>query len=69
MDLNRVEQVGLRLGFDATDALEYYLFHGKGEWLGSSRSLKNLATKAACRFRRPLPGRLRRKARVASIGR
>jgi hypothetical protein len=34
MDLNRVEQVGLRLGFDANDALEYYVFRGKGEWLG-----------------------------------
>ena len=34
MDLNRVEQVGLRLGFDANDSLEYYVFRGKGEWLG-----------------------------------
>jgi MoaF N-terminal domain/MoaF C-terminal domain len=34
MDLNRVEQVGLRLGFDAHDTLEYYVFRGKGEWLG-----------------------------------
>ncbi len=34
MDLNRVEQIGVRLGFDASDALEYYVFRGKGEWLG-----------------------------------
>ena len=34
MDLNRVEQIGVRLGFDARDALEYYVFRGKGEWLG-----------------------------------
>lgn len=34
MDLNAIEQVGVRLGFDANDALEYYLFRGKGEWLG-----------------------------------
>ena len=34
MDLNRVEQIGVRLGFDADDALEYYVFRGKGEWLG-----------------------------------
>ena len=34
MDVNRAEQVGVRLGFDADDALEYYVFHGKGEWLG-----------------------------------
>jgi MoaF N-terminal domain/MoaF C-terminal domain len=34
MDLNRVEQIGLRLGFDANDSLEYYVFRGSGEWLG-----------------------------------
>ena len=34
VDLNRVEQAGLRLGFDADDRLEYALFRGKGEWLG-----------------------------------
>ena len=34
MDLNRIEQVGMRLGFNANDALEYYVFLGKGEWLG-----------------------------------
>ncbi len=34
LDLNRVEQVGARLGFDADDALEYYVFRGEGEWLG-----------------------------------
>ena len=34
MDLNRFEQVGMRLGFDADDSLEYYVFRGKGEWLG-----------------------------------
>ncbi|HEY6443275.1 MAG TPA: MoaF N-terminal domain-containing protein [Candidatus Acidoferrales bacterium] len=34
MDLNRIEQVGMRLGFNADDALEYYVFRGKGEWLG-----------------------------------
>lgn len=34
MDLNRIEQIGMRLGFNADDALEYYVFRGKGEWLG-----------------------------------
>jgi len=34
MDLNRIQQAGVRLGFDASDALEYYVFRGKGEWLG-----------------------------------
>jgi hypothetical protein len=34
LDANRAEQVGVRLGFDASDALEYYVFLGHGEWLG-----------------------------------
>jgi len=34
LDLNRVTQAGVRLGFDAADELEYYLFTGQGEWLG-----------------------------------
>jgi hypothetical protein len=34
MDLNRVEQAGLRLGFNADDALEDYMFRGRGQWLG-----------------------------------
>ncbi len=34
MDLNRAEQIGMRLGFNAADALEYYVFRGKGKWLG-----------------------------------
>jgi hypothetical protein len=34
LDPNKAEQVGVRLGFSETDALEYYLFRGRGEWLG-----------------------------------
>lgn len=34
MDLNRIEQAGVRLGFNDNDELEYYVFLGKGEWLG-----------------------------------
>jgi hypothetical protein len=34
LDVNRAEQVGVRLGFDASDSLEYYVFRGSGEWLG-----------------------------------
>ncbi len=34
MDMNRLEQVGLRLGFNGADELEYYMFRGTGEWLG-----------------------------------
>ncbi|HZJ32618.1 MAG TPA: MoaF N-terminal domain-containing protein [Vicinamibacterales bacterium] len=34
LDPNRVEQVGMRLGFDDADALEYSMFRGNGEWVG-----------------------------------
>ena len=34
MDVNRLQQAGLRLGFNGADELEYYMFRGKGEWLG-----------------------------------
>ena len=34
LDPNRVEQIGMRLGFDHTDTLEYYMFTGGGEWVG-----------------------------------
>ena len=34
LDPNRAEQVGMRLGFNETDTLEYYVFRGRGEWVG-----------------------------------
>jgi hypothetical protein len=34
LDLHAMSQAGLRLGFDEQDALEYYLFTGKGEVTG-----------------------------------
>jgi hypothetical protein len=34
LDPNRLEQIGVRVGFDDTDTLEYYMFRGHGEWLG-----------------------------------
>ncbi len=33
-DVNRMEQIGARLGFNEKDDLEYYVFRGRGEWLG-----------------------------------
>ena len=33
-DVNRIEQIGARLGFNENDDLEYYVFRGTGEWLG-----------------------------------
>jgi hypothetical protein len=34
MDLSTVSQIGVRLGFDEKDALQYYMFMGTGEILG-----------------------------------
>ena len=34
LDLFSLKQVGMRLGFNETDALEYYLFTGSGEMVG-----------------------------------
>ena len=34
MDANRLQSVGLRLGFNGLDELEFYMFRGTGEWLG-----------------------------------
>jgi hypothetical protein len=34
LDVNEAHQMGMRLGFDENDALEYYLFTGSGEMVG-----------------------------------
>jgi hypothetical protein len=34
IDMNRTQQMGLRLGFDETDNLHYYLFRGHGDIVG-----------------------------------
>ena len=34
MDVNGLQQVGLRLGFNGADELEFSMFRGTGEWLG-----------------------------------
>jgi hypothetical protein len=34
LDMNRSQQVGVRLGFDENDDLHYYLFRGQGEIVG-----------------------------------
>jgi hypothetical protein len=34
LDPSRAAQIGMRLGFDHTDTLEYYMFRGNGEWVG-----------------------------------
>jgi hypothetical protein len=51
MDVNRAEQIGVRLGFDAADALEYYVFTGRGEWVGQLAQFERFGDTAAT----PLP--------------
>jgi len=46
MDLNRIQQVGVRLGFDQNDALEYYVFRGDGEWLGQLAQFEKFGDEA-----------------------
>lgn len=50
LDLNRAEQIGVRLGFDASDALEYYVFTGKGEWLGQIAQFEKFGDLAPAAF-------------------
>jgi hypothetical protein len=42
LDANRLEQAGLRLGFNGADELEYYMFRGTGEWLGQNARFEAL---------------------------
>jgi hypothetical protein len=56
IDLNRIEQAGVRLGFGADDALEYSLFKGKGEWLGTIAQFEKFGDVAGFPFPPPKPG-------------
>jgi len=56
IDLNRIEQVGIRLGFNAQDALEYYLFRGKGEWLGQIAQFEKFGDVSGNPFPPPAAG-------------
>ncbi|MBT2134216.1 MoaF N-terminal domain-containing protein [Croceibacterium sp. LX-88] len=42
VDVNRLLQAGLRLGFNGADELEYYMFRGTGEWLGQLARFEKL---------------------------
>jgi hypothetical protein len=42
VDSNRLQQAGLRLGFNGADELEYYMFRGTGEWLGQTARFQRL---------------------------
>jgi hypothetical protein len=42
LDANRLQQAGLRLGFNGADELEFYMFRGTGEWLGQLARFEKL---------------------------
>jgi hypothetical protein len=56
LDVNRAEQVGVRLGFDQNDALEYYVFTGSGEWLGQLAQFERFGDVAATPMPAPANG-------------
>lgn len=56
LDANRAEQVGVRLGFDSSDALEYYVFAGRGEWVGQLAQFERFGDVAATPMPAPANG-------------
>lgn len=57
MDVNALKQVGLRLGFNAADELEFYVFRGTGEWLGQIAQFEQFGdTRGGPMLPRPGPG-------------
>ncbi|TIX51873.1 MoaF N-terminal domain-containing protein [Alteraurantiacibacter aquimixticola] len=57
MDVNALKQVGLRLGFNAADELEFYVFRGTGEWLGQIAKFEDFGvTEGGPMLPRPGPG-------------
>jgi len=55
-DANRAEQVGVRLGFDAADELEYYVFSGRGTWVGQLAQFEKFGDTAATPMPPPANG-------------
>ncbi len=55
-DANRAEQVGVRLGFDAGDVLEYYVFTGRGEWVGQLAQFERFGDTGATPMPAPANG-------------
>ena len=55
IDLNRIEQVGVRLGFNEQDALEYAVFRGKGEWIGAIAQFEKFGDVSGNPFPPPAP--------------
>jgi len=42
VDSNRLQSVGVRLGFNGADELEYYMFKGTADWLGQNARFQKL---------------------------
>lgn len=63
LDANRIEQVGVRLGFDANDDLEYYVFRGTGEWLGQLAHFEVFGDLGGSAGAGPGPGQAQKGAR------
>jgi hypothetical protein len=42
VDSNRLQSVGVRLGFNGADELEYYMYKGTAEWLGQNARFQKL---------------------------
>lgn len=61
-DVNRLQQVGLRFGFNGADALEFYMFRGTGEWLGQIARFEKLGDFSADPL--PIPGGKKGERRV-----
>jgi hypothetical protein len=55
-DANRAEQIGVRLGLDESDALEYYVFTGRGEWVGQLAQFERFGDTAATPMPAPATG-------------
>ena len=55
-DANRAQQIGVRLGFGAADELEYYVFTGRGTWLGQLAQFEKFGDTAATPMPAPADG-------------
>jgi hypothetical protein len=56
LDANRAQQIGVRLGFDESDAFEYYVFTGRGEWVGQLAQFERFGDTAATAMPAPATG-------------
>ena len=62
VDSNRLQQAGVRLGFNGADQLEYYMFRGTGEWLGQNARFEKLGDFSAAPI--PIPNAKKGERRI-----